>query len=417
MEESSGFFAGEDAGYGNGPLLADNDFTDLQPMAGGGSGFTRLYTGRRRGKRFVLKCLQADYRHEAGAVEMLLKEFTLGYNLSHPNIVQTVGLEEIDSLGPAIVLEWIDGETLADALAGGHVSRGQGRRIMQLLAEAVDYLHAAQLTHRDIKPTNIMITRGSGVAKLIDFGFSDSADYLVLKTPAGTDCYAAPEQHGDDADTRADAYALGRVAQEIGIATGDRRLRCLGARCMHPRPERRPDPLAGVPWEGNRHAGLGGWIASAGVLAAAAAVAFLTPREGGTKVERVEVPVAVHDTVVMTPPVDTARVAFKQQLQGQVERIARTRFEQMVRAIERDTADVSRKKDLAVYYQEMEGKARGDIEGLVRKQVPEDDAEHFTLLSAALHYFQTERDRLASENGERIIAAYFGRVGVEATGE
>lgn len=133
--------------------------------------YTTIYTASRYGRRFVLKTLSSkcaeltDYRLQQE------REFQLGIQLVHPNIVATYGLEEINGVGRCIVQEWIDGITLGEWLNSNPTNTARERVVTQLL-EAIDYLHSLQLVHHDLKADNILVTRNGSNVKLIDFGLS-----------------------------------------------------------------------------------------------------------------------------------------------------------------------------------------------------------------------------------------------------
>lgn len=200
-------------------LVMSNSFTDIEPLYTSVRGYAALYRAKRMGKWHVLKSLKAGYTDIPLYLGLLYKEFEIGYNLTHPNIAQTIGLERIDDLGPCIVMEYIDGRTLRSTLDGGRLTRDEARRAVLQICGALAYIHSRQIIHRDLKPENIMLTDNGGNVKLIDFGYSDADSYAVLKQPAGTRRYAAPEQKaGQDIDARVDIYALGIIMDEINNA-------------------------------------------------------------------------------------------------------------------------------------------------------------------------------------------------------
>lgn len=206
------------------------------------SGHARLFTAVRYGKTYTLKTLKPDFAYTPVYRQALTKEFEIGIKLDHPYIRSTIGMEDVDGLGACIILEYVDGETLASALKGGRVDAALGRRIAVQTATAVAYLHSKQMVHRDIKPANIMITHNGHNVKLIDLSLADSDAYCVLKTPAGTRGYIAPEQlmPGAKADTRADIYSLGVVMAEIARHTGDKAMAGLARKCTRRNANERP---------------------------------------------------------------------------------------------------------------------------------------------------------------------------------
>lgn len=169
----------------------------------------------------------------------LRKEYEIGRTLNHPNICPVLDFMNIPGLGNCIVMQWIDGESLADwslslSKRTGHrpirrfdklsdrskglSSKSLSRKIILELCDALEYLHRNQIIHRDLKPGNIMITRNGQNVKLIDFGLADSDWYAVLKNPAGTNGYISPEQMaGESVDCRTDIYSLGKIMQRMGV--------------------------------------------------------------------------------------------------------------------------------------------------------------------------------------------------------
>lgn len=178
------------------------------------NGFNRLYKAQRYGKWFILKGLKSEHRHQEVYLGLLTKEFELGVRMDHPNIVHTFSKENDPVAGPCIVMEYVDGLTLKEYLTQ-NPSRLARRKIMQELLEAMAYYHSLQIIHRDLKPDNILITRNGHNVKIIDFGLADSDWHGVLKQPAGSENYAAPEQKKGDTpiDCRADIYSFGKIVR------------------------------------------------------------------------------------------------------------------------------------------------------------------------------------------------------------
>ena len=205
MNDDSAFFANarlestDSAGYRE--LIHSSD-----------GGWTELYRIDRSGKFRVLKALKAQYRGEPMYEMLLRKEFEIGYNLQHPGICEVYGYSQIPDLGNCIEMEWIDGITLSDLIQSGRLSSGLSRKIALQLCDVLSYMHSKQVIHRDLKPSNIMVTHNGRNVKLIDFGLSDTDSSSILKSPAGTASYAAPElANGSTVDARTDIYSLGKI--------------------------------------------------------------------------------------------------------------------------------------------------------------------------------------------------------------
>ena len=164
----------------------------------------------------MLKGLKPDFQQKAVYNELLTKEFELGVQMDHPNIAHTFSFETDPVAGPCIVMEYVDGCTLKEFLAQ-KPSAAVRRKIAKEVLSAMSYFHGKQIVHRDLKPDNILITHNGHNVKIIDFGLADSDWHGILKQPAGSDKYSAPEQKAGNVplDSRADIYAFGVVLRQI----------------------------------------------------------------------------------------------------------------------------------------------------------------------------------------------------------
>ena len=131
-----------------------------------------LYHAKRYGKHFVLKGLSTDCQSLTDHLLLQEKEFALGVSLSHPHITETYSLENVEGCGRCIVMEYVDGVTLAEWLTTNPSLAARQRAMIQLL-DALEYIHSLQLVHHDLKSSNILITRNGQNIKLIDFGLSE----------------------------------------------------------------------------------------------------------------------------------------------------------------------------------------------------------------------------------------------------
>ncbi len=160
--------------------------------------------------------LRARFEREARAVA----------SLNHPNICTLYDIGNQDGVGGFMVMELIEGESLAARLEKGPVPLPQALQLASQLADALDRAHRAGVTHRDVKPQNIMLTR-DGV-KVLDFGLAKSqpkpgpteetltAVFTTEGTIMGTPQYMAPELFaGKEADARSDIWAFGAVVYEM----------------------------------------------------------------------------------------------------------------------------------------------------------------------------------------------------------
>lgn len=251
-------------------------FTDIERRPS--RGYCELYRAKRYGRWFLLKCLTPEHQGDEAYRQMLRKELEVLMRLQHPGLMMATGMETVALPGRGatmcMVAEWIDGTTLSDYLQT-EPPVGQLRRIAMELAEAVAYVHQQQVVHRDLKPSNVMVTHNGGYVKLIDFGLADTDSHAILKQPAGTLRYMAPEQlRLAEADVRNDVYSLGIILQEMN-RRGRVVPRRIINRCLAPIDQRwqNADALVEALRQSNRRRRL--FTIAAGVALAAAIIAVL----------------------------------------------------------------------------------------------------------------------------------------------
>lgn len=171
------------------------------------------YVVRRYGKLHFVKKLKSDLSADPRYVAAIQKEFNVGYNLDHPNIVR---YEKVGN--DYIVLDYVDGRTLKEIIKEDREYFSNKRRsdkfVHQLLS-AIGYMHQHSVVHLDLKPDNIMLTNVSNDVKVLDLGFCYTDSYN--DTMGRTDKYAAPEQTDGlgNVDARTDIFAFGRILQQI----------------------------------------------------------------------------------------------------------------------------------------------------------------------------------------------------------
>ena len=216
------------------PISAELDYsgryTDVELIAT--TSHARLYRMRRAGRLFMSKTMVSD---DARGLELLQREYELTLGLSHPHIIHVYTYEASTPVGPAIIMEYVDGCTLTEYLSS-RPNKAARQRVFEQLLSTTAYLHKAGVLHNDLKPDNILITRTNHDVRLIDFGFSDDDSHDRLRALGGTRGYASPELsaqcHG--IDTRSDVYSLGRIMQQLFPG----RYRRIARRCTHPKCER-----------------------------------------------------------------------------------------------------------------------------------------------------------------------------------
>jgi len=188
---------------------------ELGPLLGQG-GMAEVFEANdlRLGRKVAVKILRPALGSDPGVRERFEKEARTAARLSHPNVVGIIDTGEDDGIA-FIIMERLDGTTLADELRSGPLSEARVRSVgLQVLA-ALEAAHSAGIVHRDIKPANVL-TCPDGRVKVADFGIATAADEAQAITGTGlligTPAYLAPERlQGAAASPAADLYSLGSV--------------------------------------------------------------------------------------------------------------------------------------------------------------------------------------------------------------
>jgi serine/threonine-protein kinase len=200
---------------GTTPTILAGRYRVLDRLGAGGMATVYLAEDERLGRKVAVKRLHSDSPEDAA--QRFDREAKVGASLSHPNLV-TVFDTVADDEGVLIVMEYVEGENLAQLMSRERVPPEQAVSIIRQVAGALDHAHQAGVVHRDVKPANILITP-DGKAKLVDLGIataSERTQITAVGTVLGTPSYMAPEQLEGGAITKAvDIYALGAVAFEL----------------------------------------------------------------------------------------------------------------------------------------------------------------------------------------------------------
>src|SRR5262245_23103185 len=205
----------------------------LAALAAGGMGEVYRATDTKLKRQVAIKVLPDALTADHDRLARFQREAEVLASLNHPNIAAIYGLEEAVGLR-ALVLELVEGPTLADRIAQGRLPVAEVLSIARQIAEALEAAHEQGIIHRDLKPANIKV-RAGGTAKVLDFGLAKALDLPessgahamsspTIISPAmtaqgiilGTAAYMSPEQaRGTAVDRRADIWAFGAVLYEM----------------------------------------------------------------------------------------------------------------------------------------------------------------------------------------------------------
>ena len=199
----------------------------------GAGGMGEVYRARdsKLGRDVALKVLPEAFARDAERMARFQREAQVLASLNHPNIASIYGLEDSGATH-ALVMELVEGPTLADRIKQGPIPVDEALRIAKQICEALEYAHERGIVHRDLKPANIKVT-GDDAVKVLDFGLAkaiegDASSMDISTSPTisrmatqagvllGTAAYMSPEQaKGKPVDRRADIWAFGCVLYEM----------------------------------------------------------------------------------------------------------------------------------------------------------------------------------------------------------
>ncbi|MHC4989638.1 MAG: protein kinase domain-containing protein, partial [Planctomycetota bacterium] len=224
------------------PLSQVGHYEVIREIGRGGMGIVYLAHDSKLDRNVAIKALPPELAEDADRLARFKREAQLLAQLHHPNIASIFGIEESDG-ARALVMELVEGPTLADRLEQGRLSPGESISIARQIAVALEEAHESGIVHRDLKPQNIKAP-SDGTVKVLDFGLAKAMEPTsgagqsaanisnsptltrspTIVTPHGTQmgvilgtaAYMSPEQaRGGEIDKRADIWAFGVVLYEM----------------------------------------------------------------------------------------------------------------------------------------------------------------------------------------------------------
>jgi serine/threonine-protein kinase len=330
----------------------------------GSGGMGEVYRARdsRLNRDVAIKVLPSELAADPDRLARFEREAKVLASLNHPNIAQIHGVDDASGT-PALVMELVEGPTLADRIAKGPIPLDEALPVAKQIAEALEAAHEQGIIHRDLKPANIKV-RADGTVKVLDFGLAKALEPVVsavgnaTMSPTlsmhatqagfilGTAAYMAPEQaRGKAVDKRVDIWAFGCVLYEMvtgerlfqgedltetlasvvkeqpDLSKAPRQVQHLLRKCLEKDPKKRLRDL-GDAWDllddASRQpaqpsvAPIGSWLPWAAVIAIAAAaiVASIVAYRATRPVERTLTRVADRLETDISPGIVSAAVAF-----------------------------------------------------------------------------------------------------------
>jgi len=205
-------------------------YTIVDLLGSGGMGDVYRARDRQLDRDVAIKILPPLFTKDTDRLVRFEREAKILAALNHPHIGAIYGLERVDGM-PALVLELVDGPTLAERLLQGPLTVKNAVAIAMQIADALEVAHKQGIIHRDLKPANVKVTT-TGVVKLLDFGLAKGVDHHDTRSASGTAAaspttsrpgsvvgtaaYMSPEQaRGEPVDERSDLFSLGAVLYEM----------------------------------------------------------------------------------------------------------------------------------------------------------------------------------------------------------
>jgi len=203
-------------------------------LGAGGMGEVYRASDTRLGRSVAVKVLPEAFAQDPERIARFEREAKVLASLNHPNIAALYGFERFEETH-FLVMELVEGETLAERLQRGAIVLEEALRIAHQISEALEAAHDKEIVHRDLKPANVKITP-EGKVKVLDFGLATavaSSESRVASPPSelatrnsllatlpgvilGTAAYMSPEQaRGEHTDSRSDIFSFGCVLYEM----------------------------------------------------------------------------------------------------------------------------------------------------------------------------------------------------------
>lgn len=223
------------------------DFSDIRPLHTSRYGNSRVFTARFGGKKVIVKALKAEYADDAACRASLKQEFDTTSMLDNKYIRKALDFVKVEGLGDCIVFEYVEGKSLAEHVRVGTLSEKQVKNILTEICDGLNFLHRNGLVHCNLNPENVMVSANDGHVKLIDIGVpetkQDADRELLIKERE----FVAPEIiKGEDFDSRADIYSIGKIMEFIGERNISKQFHAAATHCTQFSKEQRFDTISDV---------------------------------------------------------------------------------------------------------------------------------------------------------------------------
>jgi len=227
--------------------INSNEYADLRPLYASRYGNSRIFTANNHGKKVIVKALKAECADDAACKASLRQEYETTSMLDNKYIRKAIDFTNIEGLGDCIVFEYVDGKSLAEHVRVGTLSEKQVKSILTEVCDGLNFLHRNGLVHCNLNPENVMVSANDGHVKLIDIGVpetkQDADRELLIKEME----FVAPEIiKGEDFDSRADIYSIGKIMEFIGERNISKQFHAAATHCTQFSKEQRFDTISDV---------------------------------------------------------------------------------------------------------------------------------------------------------------------------
>ena len=224
-----------------------NEYTDLRLLHTSRYGNSRVFTANFHGKKVIVKTLKKEFVDDPACIASLKQEFETTSMLDNKYIRKVMDFVHVEGLGDSIILEYIDGKTLAEHVRVGTLTEKQVKDVLAEVCDGLNYMHRNGVIHCNLSPDNVMVTAGDCRAKIIDIGAPetkiDADRELLIKEME----FVAPEIiKGEDIDSRADIYSLGKIMEFIGERNISKQFHAAATHCTQFSKEQRFENISDV---------------------------------------------------------------------------------------------------------------------------------------------------------------------------
>ena len=224
-----------------------NDYTDLRLIHTSRYGNSRVFTANFNGRKVIVKTLKKEFVDDPACLALLKQEFETTSMLDNKYIRKVMDFVHVEGLGDSIIFEYVEGKSLAEHVRVGTLSEKQVKGILAEVCDGLNYMHRNGVVHCNLSPENVMVTASDCRAKIIDIGVPETKQEADRELLIKEMEFVAPEIiKGEDFDSRADIYSLGKIMEFIGERNISKQFHAAATHCTQFSKEQRFDSISDV---------------------------------------------------------------------------------------------------------------------------------------------------------------------------